>query len=291
VYLFEARTRTHVTTVAFPVQARQAVAGTAQAPRGVLVVLPTMTWQGRNPVDDDGDGAPNTLDLGAPAKLYRDYAGSGLPQGFTQTEAPALLWLDRTRRRFDLTTDAALLAGQGPTLSGHTGVLLPGDTRWLPVRVRQALRTFVRRGGTVVSLGTDSLRRTVALDARTGRLVRPSRRRSADLFGARIRDLVRAPTTLTVFKDDPATALFQGGDGTFPGVDAYEDTISLGPDAKLLSNAVTGKPEGRTVIVAARFGKGRIIRTGYPGFAQQVAANANPTVSALMARLWMLLSR
>ncbi len=29
-----------------------------------------MTWQGRNPVDDDGDGAPDTLDRGVPARAW-----------------------------------------------------------------------------------------------------------------------------------------------------------------------------------------------------------------------------
>lgn len=291
VYLFEARTRARRTTVPFAVQARRPVAGTAAAPRGVLVVLPVMTWQGRNPVDDDGDGAPNTLTLGTPSKLYRDYAGDGLPQGFTDNEAPTLLWLDRNRRRYDLTTDAALLARSGPALAGHAGVLIPGDARWLPVAVRRQLRTFVRRGGTVVSLGTDSLRRTVTLDGK-GRLAKPSPERVTDLFGARIRDVVREPTALSVYRDDPATQLFQGGSGAFPGVDAFEETVSLG-DGKLLSSAVTTKDPAnpRQVIVAARYGKGRVIRTGLPGFPRRLATNDDPAFSALMARMWTLLSR
>src|SRR5690606_11801093 len=129
------------------------------APRGGLVVLPMMTWQGRNPVDDDGDGRPDLLDYNLPARLYRDMGGGGLPQGFAGGEAPVLMWLDRERRRYDITTDVALLAGEGRDLRAYKGVLIPGDARWLPAAVRRKLQAFVRRGGTLVSLGTDSLRR------------------------------------------------------------------------------------------------------------------------------------
>src|SRR5439155_14961133 len=48
VYLLSARRGSHVTQVPLPVQ--------APGHQPVLVVLPYMTWQGRNPVDDDGDG-------------------------------------------------------------------------------------------------------------------------------------------------------------------------------------------------------------------------------------------
>ena len=36
-----------------------------------LVVLPALTWQGVNPVDDTGDGLPNTLRAGTPVALDR----------------------------------------------------------------------------------------------------------------------------------------------------------------------------------------------------------------------------
>ena len=61
VYLFDVRTRTRHVTVPFAVQ------GAERKP--VLVVLPTMTWQGRNSVDDDGDGLPNVLDRGLPVRV------------------------------------------------------------------------------------------------------------------------------------------------------------------------------------------------------------------------------
>jgi hypothetical protein len=290
-YVFEARTRSHATRVVLPVQARRPIAGTAKEPRGVLVVLPYVTWQGRNPGDDDGDGAPNTLDLGGPARFFRVMAGNGLPQGFTEQEAPLLQWLDRSGRRYDITTDLALVLGKGPRLTGHRGVLIPGDARWLPAQARSDLRTFARRGGTVVSTGTDSLRRAVGLDVAKARLVQPSPERATDLFGARLRPVVAHKTDLELFQEDPKVDLFAGGPGLFTGVPAWEETAGAGTEADLLTNAVTKDPTGKSVIVAVRFGKGLVIRPGFPSFAQRLASDTDPATSALMARMWTLLSR
>ena len=290
-YVFTAHTASRSTRVVFGVQARQPVAGTAAKPRGVLVVLPYVTWQGRNPADDDGDGAPNTLDLGVPVRPLRIMAGDGLPVGFTAQEGQMLRWLDRSGKRYDITTDLALQLKRGPQLAGHHGVLIPGDARWLPTKLRVALRAFVRAGGTVVSTGTDSLRRSVALDAKS-RLADPSPAKPTDLFGARLAPVATKNTNLELFTDDSEIDLFMGADGLFPNVPAWEATERVGDEADLLSNAVTSTKYGsRSVIVAARFGKGLVIRPGFPSFAQRVAANTDPATSALMARMWTLLSR
>jgi hypothetical protein len=286
-YVFTAHTASRSTRVVFPVQARQSVAGTAAQPKGVLVVLPYTTWQGRNPADDDGDGAPNTLDLGGPVRPVRIMAGDGLPQGFTEQEAPLMQWLVRNGKRFDITTDFALASGRGPALAGHHGVLIPGDARWLPAKVRVALRAFAKAGGTVVSTGTDSLRRSVALDAK-GRLADPSAEKPIDLFGARIGALQTKATDLTVFDQDTGIDLFKSSGGVFKAVPAWEPTED---QDHTLSTAVTDQQLGsKTVVVAARFGKGLVIRPGFPSFAQRLAANSDPATSALMARMWTLLS-
>src|SRR4029079_7703076 len=149
VYLFDVRTRTRHVTVPFAVQGAEK--------RPVLVVLPTMTWQGRNPVADDGDGLPNLLDTGLPVRLGRVLAGDGLPVGFAQRDAPLLAWLARGGRRSDVTTDVALAAGSGPKLSDHKGVLLTSDTRWLPRGLQRRLRTFVRGGGKGAPVRPDPL--------------------------------------------------------------------------------------------------------------------------------------
>jgi hypothetical protein len=291
VYVFEARTATHRTTVVFGVQARRPVAGTAAKPRGVLVVLPAITWQGRNPLDADGDGAPDTLDRGVPVRPFRIMDGSGLPQGFAEREAHVLRWLDRNGKRYDVTTDAALLAGRGPRLTGHHGVLIPGDARWLPTRVRQDLRAFARRGGTVVSVGIDSLRRSVRLDAK-GRLADPSAERRTDVFGSRIAPLQQRTTDLEVFQEDKTVDLFKDGPGLFKTVPAWETTETSGPDADLITRAVTVDPPGRNVVVGLRFGKGLVLRPGFPDFAPRLSApTPDPAVAPLMARMWTLLSR
>jgi flagellar hook assembly protein FlgD len=288
-YVFTARTAQRRTRVVFAVQARKPIAGTVAKPKGVLVVLPYVTWQGRNPVDDDGDGAPNTLDRGGPVRPARVMAGDGLPAGFTEQEGPLLRWLDRQGKRYDITTDFALSLHRGPQLAGHHGVLIPGDARWLPTNVRVALRAFVKAGGTVVSTGTDSLRRSVGLDAKA-RLADPSAAKPTDLFGERIGSLTTKVTDVTVFTEDPAIDLFKNSDGTFAGVQAWEP-MRAGQEADLLSNAVTSTQDGsKTVISAVRFGKGLVIRPGYPSFAQRLAANNDPATSALMARMWTLLS-
>jgi len=271
-----------VTTAAHRTQVAVAVLGARS--RRALVVLPVMTWQGRNPVDDDGDGLPNLLDLGVGVRLGRVMVRDGLPQGFATHEAPVLGFLDRTGRRYDLTTDVALAAGRGPRLEDHRGVLVPGDARWLPAELGARLGRFVRRGGVVASLGTDSLRRTVRV-TRRGRLADPSRPAAADLFGARLKPVVRRRTELTNFSDD--IALFAGEEGRFTGVKAYEETAAVGDQADAVATAVT--PAGRPVIVAARFGRGLIIRTGLPGFATRLTPD--PASAQLLARTWTLLSR
>jgi hypothetical protein len=113
VYLLQVHTATRATTVPFAVQ--------GDSTRSVLVVLPVMTWQGRNPIDDDGDGLPNLLDRGVGAKLNRVYAGDGLPSDFAARDATLLTWLDRHHHRYDVTTDVALAQGQGPATRGPQG--------------------------------------------------------------------------------------------------------------------------------------------------------------------------
>ena len=271
-----------VTTATRQTQVPVAVLGARR--RRALVVLPTITWQGRNAVDDDGDGLPNLLDLGVGARLGRVLVRDGLPRGFATHEAPVLGFLDRTGRRYDLTTDVALAAGRGPRLEDHNGVLLPGDTRWLPRELGVRLKRFVRRGGVVASLGTDSLRRTVRL-TRRGRAVDPTPPAPTDLFGARLRPVERGRTELTNFSDD--IALFAGDEGRFTGIEAFEETAAVGDQADAVATAVT--PAGRPVIVAARFGRGLVIRTGLPGFATRLTPD--PASSELLARTWTLLSR
>jgi hypothetical protein len=251
-------------------------------------VLPVMTWQGRNPVDDDGDGRPDLLDDGLPVRVGRVYAGDGLPAGFAQRDAPLLAWLARTGRRFDVTTDVALAAGIGPQIAGHKGVLLPSDVRWLPDALQRRLRSFVRRGGTVASLGLDSLRRQVRLTPR-GRLIDPTPPAPTDLFGARLGPLQRAPQAVTLTEAADRIELFAGTTGELAGFRTLEPLASPGGQERLLASAVT--EAGRAAITAARFGRGLVLRYGLPDLATRLTRDETDPPTALMARTWTLLSR
>ena len=274
-FLFEARTRDRLARVPVAVDDRR--------DHPVLVVLPATTWQGRNLLDDDGDGVADSLDRGLPVRLERVFAGDGLPPGFEVAEAPLLAHLDRRRLRYDLTTDVALAVGRGPALDGHRGVLLAGDTVWLTEDVRRGLRGFVARGGTLASLGTGSLRAEVRQTA--DRLVEPTRPEATDLFGARLGRVERRRVPLTILEDDPRLQLFAGEEGLFERVEAWEPTQSAGSEARLASSAVT--PDGRAVIVAARFGRGLVVRPGIPGFASRLSVDV--ASAELLARTWTLL--
>jgi hypothetical protein len=278
-YLFEARSGGRVATTP--------IAVSATARHEVLVVLPFMTWQGRNGVDDDGDGAPNVLDRGQDTRVSRVFHSGRLSEGFRELEGPLLAFLSRKRREYDITTDVALAAGRGPRLAGHRGVLLPGDVRWLPRGLQLQLRRFVRDGGTLLLTGTDSLRREVTL-SRAGVLTAPSPPAATNLFGSKLRQVVVGPTTVTNLED--TIALFSGdvfgGTGVFAGFRGYEPTAALGGDEKLAANAIT--EDGTTVIAAARFGKGLEIRTGLLDFATRLEADSN--AGELLLRAWTLLS-
>lgn len=279
-FVLTVRAGSHATTVALPVR--------SSAPHRVLVVLPTLTWTGRNPADDDGDGAINTLDRGVSALVDRVSVGdgSGLPVGLTTHEGPLLAYLDRQRHRYDLTADTALLRGAPPKLDGYTGVLVPGDMRWLPPALGARLRRYVRGGGTLALFGTGSLRAQVSVSPKGTRLVQPTALAEDDLFGARLAPLVRnRPTTLTGDIPD-RLQLFAGGTGELTGYRSYERTVSLGPDLRQLSGAIT--ESGEKVVVAARFGKGTVIRTGLPELPVRLA---DRNTSELVERTWTLLSR
>ncbi len=135
-YLLAVRAGSDFTRVPFAVQDSE--------PAPILVVLPGITWFGRDQLDDDRDGLPNTLDNGGPADYPRLLA-SGLPQGFTAQVAPMLAFLDRQRIGYDVTTDLTLAATRRGLSEERAGVLLPGPLRWVPTGLAGRLRRYVDR--------------------------------------------------------------------------------------------------------------------------------------------------
>jgi hypothetical protein len=280
-YLLQIRTATRTTTVPFAVQDDQK--------RAVLVVLPVMTWQGRNPIDDDGDGMPNLLDRGVGAKLLRVYAGNGLPEGFADRDAPLLAWLDRSHHRYDITTDVALANGQGPKLGSHKAVILPSDVRWLPRALQLRLRRYVRDGGRVASFGVDSLRRQVSVSPRA-RLIDPSPPATTDIFGARLRPLQGLANPTRLVEADDKLGLFEGTTGAFGPFARFQEADLAG---QRLASAIAEEPQtGRPVIAVNRLGKGEVFRFPVPELPSHLSPRANdPQAVALLQRTWTLLSR
>jgi len=280
-YLFTARTASHRTSVPVAVQA-------AAVQRPVLVVLPVMTWQGRNPQDDDGDGLPNLLSRGDGVRLRRVYAGDGLPATFAGVTAPLMAWLDRTKRRYDITTDVALAHRRGTQLTGHRGVLVAGDLRWLPAGTQLALRSFVAGGGKLATVGVDNLRRQVRLTPRD-RLLDPTAAAPFDALGLRPGRLLRGDAlTLTNDRDD--AGLFEGSSGQLTGFTLAEPLEQV-RGGRVVSSAVAGD-DNRTVVAAVRTGKGLTIHLGLPQLPSRLGRRADDLdARALMRRTWTLLSR
>jgi flagellar hook assembly protein FlgD len=253
----------------------------------VLVVLPMLTWQGRNAVDDDGDGRPNTLTDGLPIRLARVFAGDGMPVGLASQAAPLLAALDRQGRAYNVTTDVALAQGTGPKLDGHTGVLLAGDARWLPDATARRLRNWVKAGGNLASVGTNALQRYATL-TKDGRAVRPTEPTTADLFGARPDGLEPKATELVSGVDK--LSLFVGTDGQFgpfTGVERFVDPASMGDGGAVQASATDAG--GAPVVLATTFGKGVALRIPIPAFASRLAAD--PDLNQLLRNTWILLSR
>ncbi|HEX5145493.1 MAG TPA: N,N-dimethylformamidase beta subunit family domain-containing protein, partial [Conexibacter sp.] len=281
-----ARGPVHRTTVPLAVRTTK--------PRRVLVVLPALTWQGLNPVDDDGDGMPNTLDAaspahGASAQLTRPFA-HGMPADVAAQEEPLLRFLDDQLMHYDLTTDVALATDAGPPLGSHAGVVLAGDERWITPQLRDKLRRWVHDGGRVWSLGTDSLRRLVRLD---GDVLRdPSPPLPTDALGGRPRQpLVRTPAgrpaTMTAYEQG-RLGLFDDTSGAFPGYDAYETLGGVAPSAQL--DAAAGPRADVPVIASWTLGSGFAVHTGLPQLAARAAAG-DPDAQALVRQLWSILAR
>jgi len=274
-YELSLRSGSHQTTVPLVVNA------TRPRPASILVVLPALTWQGENPVDDDGDGVPNTLLDGGPIHLARPLV-NGLPAGFAD-EAAFLSFLTRSHLGYDLTTDLGLIDDIGPSLAGHAGVVLAGAERWLPDSTSSALRAFVQRGGHLLSIGVDSLRRGVTVAG--GRAIDPTSPRRTDALGARPAGLVtRNGDPIKVLSD--GLGIFSGTSGVWRGYPSYEPIASVAAPAEISSAA--GTTSSTPSIVGYTLGRGIVVFIGLPGFGSSLTGNRD--AQQLVRRLWSVLS-
>jgi FlgD Ig-like domain len=268
-----------------------AVAGLPQSKRAAerprpLVVLPTMSWQGLNPVDDDLDGFADTLPEGRPVGLTRPFRRGGLPPRFTAEVGPLLRYLDRERLAYDLTTDVSLAHGEGPSLGNAPGVALAGSTLWLPEPLMRRLRDEVDDGLRLASFGADALRRTVRLEG--DRLVEPSARRRVDAFGEGTALLRTSSAPLTVFED--GLGLFEDLDAFFGDFTVFEESDGLPTESRRIATA--GRDPRRPAFVAFGLGGGIVIRTGTPQWARELEEERlGSEVPAVTTRIWRLLAQ
>ena len=252
------------------------------APAKVLVVLPALTWQGENPVDDDGDGIPNTLLDGQPIRLARPLV-DGLPAGFAD-EAGLIARLRSAALPFDLTTDLGLLQSVGPRLSGRHGVVLAGTERWLPASFGSTLSTFVQQGGHVLSLGIDSLRRSVTVSG--GQAMDPGSPQATDFLLARPGPVTPSRGAL-ILVDHDGLHIFSGTSGALRGYGSYQPIDSVAAPAAIASTA--GVSAAAHAVVGYRLGQGAVVDIGLPGFGASLRHNVD--AQELLASVWKLLGR
>ena len=266
-----------------------AVAGLPQSKRAAerprpLVVLPAISWQGLNPVDDDFDGFADSFPKARSLGLARPFAGGGLPVGFNSEVAPLLRFLDRERLPYDLTTDLSLARGEGPALGNAPGVAFAGSALWLPEPLLTRLRDEVADGLRSVSFGADSLRRTVRI--RDDRLLDPRRRR-VNAFGESTSPLKTSPAPLTVFED--GLGIFEGLDTFIGDFTRFEQSRGLPTGGRLIATA--GRDPTQPAFVAYGLGGGVVVRTGTPQWAGQLNESAlSDEVPTVTKRLWRVLA-
>lgn len=288
IYLVRIKTRGRSAVWPIAVAGRPVGAARSATRARPLVILPVATWQGDNPFDSDLDGFPDTLDEARSVPVDRPYADGRLPGGLRSETAPLLEFLDRAKLPYDLTTDVALAAGQGPSLGNAPGVAIAGTETWVPRQLRDGLRREVEDSGLrVVSFGDRSLRRTVALVK--GRLRDPSPPRPDDLFGERTRTL-RTDVPAPVGQERDRLGLFKGIDRLFGSFSRFERSLELDPDAELLTAA--GREPGQPAFVGYRLGEGTVIRPGSPQWTTQLRESSlDVEVPRVTRNIWKLLAQ
>jgi hypothetical protein len=285
VYLVRVRVGSHRAVWPLAVAGLPQTKRAAERPRP-LVVLPAMTWQGLNPVDDDLDGFADTLPTGGPASLDRPFADGGLPAGFRSQASPLLLYLEREKLAYDLTTDISLARGEGPALGNAPGAAFAGSALWLTEPLLRRLRRQASDGLSVASFGADAFRRSVKLVGE--RMIDPSPRRSTDAFGEATSLLSTSAAPLTVFDD--GLGIFEGLDSFVGDFTEFEQSQSLPSAARRIATA--GRDPGQPAFVAYGLGGGLVIRTGTAQWSRELEEAAlSEEVPAVTRRIWRLLAR
>jgi FlgD Ig-like domain len=250
-----------------------------------LVVLPALTWQGLNRVDDDGNGFADRLPFSNSVHVDRPFRGGALPPRFGAEVSPLLRWLDREKLPYDLTTDLALARHEGPALGNAPGVAFAGSELWLPDELLTRLRDYVADGGRLATFGAESFQRAITL--RGAEMENPTRPRREDALGERTKLVRTSAAPLTVFQD--SLGLFEGVSGFVGNFTVFETTTGLPDSARRMTEA--GRDPGQPAFVAFGLGGGMVIRTGTPQWARQLNESAlSIELPQVTKRIWKLLS-
>ena len=250
-----------------------------------LVVLPALTWQGLNRVDDDADGFADRLPFSSSVGLERPFAGGELPARFDAEVSPLLRWLDRERLPYDLTTDLALARHEGPALGNAPGVAFAGSELWLPDELLRRIRDYAADGGRVTTFGADSFKRAVKL--RGSVVSEPSPPRRANALGERTQIVQTSAAPLTVFED--GLGLFESVSGFVGEFTVFETSRGLPRSARRITEA--GRDAGQPAFVAFGLGGGVVLRAGTPQWARELEESAlSLELPQVTKRIWRLLS-
>jgi flagellar hook assembly protein FlgD len=285
-YTLSLRWGSHRTAVPIVAGATGAGSGSGGASavghRRVLVVLPALTWQGLNPVDDDGDGTPNLLSGGGTIQIERPLTG-GLPAGFG-AEAGLIHYLHASGLQFTLTTDLSLISGGASLLSHYSGVVFAGSERWLPATTGSVLSTWVEQGGHVLSFGIGALQRTVTVSG--GQASDPSGPHSLDFLLARPGGIQATGGSLLLVQRN-GQGLFPGGVQELTGFRRFQTFGPVQAPARLLTSV--GVSAQSPAVIGYRLGSGAVVDIGLPGFGTVVAHNV--TAKDLVGHVWKFLQR
>lgn len=273
-HLVELRTKDRTATATVLTQGR--------TEQPVLVVLPQASLVGSAQVDDDGDGAPDTLARGVQVQTGRVPVDPELPTELSEHIAPLLLALDRKDRRYDLTTDLALARrGAEPDLRGHKGIVLAGRFEFIDRALQRRLLQWVQRGGRLWVSEPSSLLRSVTVTAATA--TQPTQPSRIDPFGFELGPLQQVSR---VDQASDRSGLWRGTDGRFDGPLTVEPILRSPTDARKISEGTT-PGGGQTVLQAVEVGRGAVVRTGIEGFGAR--SLRDPDAREFLRRLWIFL--
>jgi hypothetical protein len=281
--LYTLTVRAGTQSAVVPLVASQA--GRIAAHARVLVVLPALTWMGNTPVDDSGDGLPDTLRAGDSVSLARPMV-DGLPNGFGE-DAALLSYLNAEHLTYQLTTDVALTEGAGPVLADRGGVVFAPGEDFLPSGLESTLRGFVRGGGRVLALGTGSFGGSSHISGfPTAPRAEAPLVTGVDPFGATRGPITPTGGQLISELSDPL-GLFVGATA-FSGFGEYQP---IQPPARTAAGSFSaaGIGNGAPAIVGFHYGGGTVVEVGLPGFAASLAHNSDS--QQLLTNAWQLLAQ